>query len=476
MLFNSLPFLAFFAIVWTAYWLLRGRRRPQNAVLLAASCFFYGWWDWRFLGLIVFSTVVDYLCGLAFDRPALTARRRRGLLGISLVANLGVLAFFKYFDFFAESLREACASVGVTVPDFALHWVLPVGISFYTFQTLSYSIDRYRGKLATERSLLDFALFVSFFPQLVAGPIVRAKDFLPQLKRERDFRWSDQALGLQLSLWGLFKKVVVADNLSPFVDSVFGADEPAGVLVRIAAVYAFAIQIYCDFSGYTDIARGTARMLGFDLPLNFRRPYFALDPSDFWRRWHISLSTWLRDYLYISLGGNRGGSRRTTFNLMATMVLGGLWHGAAWNFVLWGFYQGLLLVVHRVWRERRPAPAHVTPLRRAIAWFGFLQLVCFGWLLFRARSFGEIVAFLSPGGGWIGGLVLSDSIARGLVLGGVGAVVLFAWDAVQARRGDVELPIERARPLTQALVCVALYLAVSLAGSFLGDEFIYFQF
>jgi len=401
----------------------------------------------------------------------------RTVLLLSLAVNLGSLGFFKYWNFFADSARELCLRIGLDVPDWTLQIVLPVGISFYTFQTLSYTIDRYRGAIPTERSFVDFAFFVSFFPQLVAGPIVRARDFLPQAGERRAFRWRDQAEGLQLALWGLFKKTVVADNLAPLVDDVFAHDGPVGIPVRLLAVYAFAVQIYCDFSGYTDIARGTARMLGFHFPWNFRMPYFSADPSTFWRRWHMTLSTWLRDYLYISLGGNRGSAGRTYFNLMATMVLGGLWHGAAWNFVLWGLYQGLLLVVHRAWSRRPGArPPAEGKGARLLTTLVFFQFVCFGWMLFRAQSLGQVVDFVAPGGGLLDGLALSDAIASGLVIGALGALVVLVWDLATARAGDVETPLQGARPLVQAAVCAGLYLAVSLFGRFLGNEFIYFQF
>jgi len=475
LLFNSLHFLWFFVLVWGAYWVLRRRRRVQNGLLLVASYFFYGYWDWRFLSLILLSTVVDYGCGLAMARSPRGAPGRTRWLILSLVVNLGALGFFKYWNFFVESFQDLLAGFGFDTSAGTLRILLPVGISFYTFQTLSYSIDRWREKAPPERSFIDFAFFVSFFPQLVAGPIVRARDFLPQAGRLRTFRWGDQALGLRLALWGLFKKVVVADNMAPLVDGTFAQEGELGWLTRLLAVYAFTVQIYCDFSGYTDIARGTARMLGFHFPWNFRMPYFASDPSAFWRRWHMSLSSWLRDYLYIALGGNRRGPRRTYVNLMLTMVLGGLWHGAAWNFVLWGFYQGLLLIVHRLWTGGRERLAG-SRAGDALRWFVFFQLVCFGWLLFRAESLGQIVRWLGPGGGLLAGLPLSETVATGVLLGGLGTLLVLVWDLVLERRGEDETPLDRSKPLTQAAVCAGLYLAVSFGGRFLGNEFIYFQF
>ena len=479
MLFTSLTFLWFFALVWGVYWLLRDHRRAQNALLLAASAYFYGYWDWRFLGLIFGSATIDYLIGLRLADGRLDTRSRKALVTLSLVCNLGALGLFKYYDFFAGSAADLLSSLGFGVHDWTLSLVLPVGISFYTFQTLSYTLSVYRGEEEVERSFLDFATYVAFFPQLVAGPIVRAAEFLPQLKQRRIFRWQDQAEGLEPAAWGLFKKLVIADNLAPAVDGVFGATGEVGYLARLIGVYAFTIQIYCDFSGYTDIARGTAQAMGFHFPLNFRRPYFSRDPQEFWRRWHISLSSWLRDYLYISLGGNRRGPARTQFNLGATMVLGGLWHGAAWNFVLWGAFQGLMLIVHRaVVGRRKQGSGRSGWLAAAIGWLAFMQLVCFGWLLFRAQSFEQIVAFCSPtSASSIAGLPLSEAVSTGLVIGGVGTLILIAWDLLHARAGDDHTtPLAGLSPALRALITVALLVAASQLGRFLGNEFIYFQF
>ena len=297
-------------------------------MLLVASYAFYGAWDWRFLGLIVLSTVVDYVVGMSLAATG-DPRRRQFLVTASIVANLGILGLFKYAGFFAKSLVGLGASLGVEIPAFALDVVLPVGISFYTFQTLSYTIDIYRGTLKPTRRFLDFALFVAFFPQLVAGPIERASRLLPQVLQPRHVTWEKFGSGSWLILWGLFKKVVIADNLAFLVNAVYATDaSPTGWQV-VAGTVAFAWQIYCDFSGYSDIARGLARLMGFELMVNFNLPYAARSPADFWRRWHISLSTWLRDYLYIPLGGNQGGALRTYRNLGLTMLLGGLWHGAA---------------------------------------------------------------------------------------------------------------------------------------------------
>jgi len=410
MAFNSFAFALFLPTVLGIYWLLRRWPRVQNAILLAASYLFYGYWDWRFLSLLLISTVVDYTVALRVERElrvaggVRTAAARRWIT-LSLATNLGILGFFKYFNFFTDSFAALLSSVGVQADPLYLNIILPVGISFYTFQTLSYTVDVYRGAMEPTRRFFDFALYVAFFPQLVAGPIERAKTLLPQILAPRRFDPTQFSDGVQLIFWGLFKKVFVADNLAPFVNEVFASPDPTGFQV-VMAVYAFAFQIYCDFSGYSDIARGCAKCLGMELMVNFRYPYVAVNPSDFWRRWHISLSTWLRDYLYISLGGNRRGEWMTYRNLSLTMLLGGLWHGATWLFVLWGAYQGLLLVVHRavapiLERNRVGAglPGWLVRAGKVVLMF---QFVCVGWLIFRGESLGQIGGMLQALVTWSG--------------------------------------------------------------------------
>jgi D-alanyl-lipoteichoic acid acyltransferase DltB (MBOAT superfamily) len=483
--FNSLYFVGFFIGVLVLTWPLRKAVPKRNLLLLVASYYFYGCWDWRFLSLIVISTLVDYLVGLAFDvkrvdpnlRPART-RRHKLLLVASLVTNLGLLGFFKYFGFFVDSFQNLLSGLGIHMGITTLHIVLPVGISFYTFQTLSYTIDLYRGKITTERSLLNFALFVAFFPQLVAGPIERASRLLPQIRSITTFSWEKFSTGFYLIGWGLFKKVVIADNIGKVTDTVFASPNPTGIEV-ILGVYAFAVQIYCDFSGYSDIARGVARCLGFELMLNFNLPYFATNPSDFWRRWHISLSTWLRDYLYISLGGNRYGPIRTYANLITTMVLGGLWHGAAWTFVVWGIFHGALLCVHRAFS---PLLEKYTTFRRrwvVTTWFWlrvviFFQLVCVSWLLFRADSLQQVVDMTR--------IVLTDwtldnrVLSRAEVQVFVSCWVLF-WGAqlLQWLTQDLKVVLRFPIPV-RALVYAAGILAFIWFGEYGGEAFIYFQF
>jgi D-alanyl-lipoteichoic acid acyltransferase DltB (MBOAT superfamily) len=472
LLFNSLEFAVFFAVCFGLYVLLP--QRAQNYLLLVASYVFYGAWDWRFLTLIAFSTVLDFVLGLRLAETGDPVRRRR-LVIISVVANLGILGFFKYAGFFADSLRAVLGQLGVSLPAYALDIVLPVGISFYTFQTLSYTIDVYRGRIVPTADLLDFALFVSFFPQLVAGPIERASHLLPQMQGPRRISGESLRVGAWLVLWGLFKKVVVADNLAPLVDAVYGPRaHPTGGEVLVAT-YAFAFQIYCDFSGYTDVARGVARMMGFDIMLNFNVPYAAASPAEFWRRWHISLSTWLRDYLYIPLGGNRHGRLRTHRNLGITMVLGGLWHGASWPFVLWGAYHGALLIVQRLLEPVLALIAPRGPMGRALWRLTGVALtfhaVCLGWVMFRAESathFGRLLGLLTGAldPGQAGAWVLPFAVL-------VGPLVL--WQLLQLVTKDLE-PVLRWPLVPRALTYAIVALSILVLGEDGGEPFIYFQF
>lgn len=397
MLFNSWLFAGFFVVVYAAYLSLSRFRRGQNLLLLVASYCFYGWWDWRFLGLLALSTVIDFTIGQLLAKAG-GSKKRKALLLVSVCSNLGILGFFKYFNFFSDSAAALLEGLGFSVNTFTLMVVLPIGISFYTFQTLSYTIDVYRGRMEPVRSPLDFALYVAFFPQLVAGPIERATHFLPQIARARSVTPDQFDAGLYLILWGLFKKVVIADNLALMVDGVFSNGGEAGGLAVMGATLAFAFQIYGDFSGYSDIARGLCKLMGFDLMVNFRLPYFAISPSDFWRRWHISLSSWLRDYLYIPLGGNRCTPIRVCINLMITMLLGGLWHGASWTFVLWGLFHGVILVAYRLLAPGLDYMPLWGTWRRAVRTLSLMALMfgltLIGWLLFRAESMENLGSML----------------------------------------------------------------------------------
>lgn len=472
MVFNSLVFGVFFATVYAAYRALP--HRGQNWLLLVASYIFYGWWDWRFAGLLAATSFFSWGSGLVI---AECRRRgdRRGAWWASfgnIALNLGILGFFKYWNFFAESFAALFGSVGMGLEPRLLGIVLPVGISFYTFQALSYSIDVYRGQLEPTRDWVDFFAFVAFFPQLVAGPIERAGHLLPQMQHPRTVTREGVVSGVWLAVWGLFKKVVVADNLATLVEEVFGAPGASGAM-GLMATYAFAMQIYCDFSGYSDIARGVARMMGFDLMENFRLPYSAKNPKEFWARWHISLSTWLRDYVYIPLGGNRYGMRTQTINLFLTMLLGGLWHGAAWTFVAWGAFHGALLAAWHAWARRGsrgqvPDDGWLAGARR-IAMFHF---VCLGWIFFRAGSFGEAWCVLSRmAAGWCWDVRAANMLTTMVLL----CAPLWAVQALQSATGDMEAA-RKLSPVPKAALWLVMALMFTWLGNTGGGAFIYFQF
>ncbi len=384
MLFNSFIFWAFFTLVIVLYWRLDHKR--QNLLLLIASYVFYGYWDWRFLSLIVISTLIDFTVAQKVEASSERSLKRRWLL-LSVFTNLGLLGFFKYFGFFVKEFALILEAMGVNASLPTLNIILPVGISFYTFQTLSYTIDVYRGVTKPTRSLLDFGVYVSFFPQLVAGPIERSKDLMPQILKPRKLDKGAFSEGLYHVLFGMFKKVVIADNMAPIVDRIFST--PTAELASteiLLGVYAFSIQIYCDFSGYSSIAQGIAKWLGINLSWNFKMPYFSRTPSEFWQRWHITLSSWLRDYLYISMGGNRDGTAKTFRNLVFTMGLGGLWHGANWTFIVWGLLHGGILVAYHAIENAGLAIKKAAGAIRILAILIFFHLVCVTWIYFRADS------------------------------------------------------------------------------------------
>jgi D-alanyl-lipoteichoic acid acyltransferase DltB (MBOAT superfamily) len=487
MLFNSGVFLQFFAAFLLLFWLARNSLELRNGLILAASYLFYGWWTpdkadafstnalfgalWhcRFLGLLVATSLLDFCIGLGLDRLS-SARSRKWLLAASLAANLGVLGFFKYHDFFARSLSDALSTLGIPLQAHTLGLVLPVGISFYTFQSMSYTIDVYRRELAATRSLIHFLAFVSFFPQLVAGPIERAKHLLPQFAQTRVITLSMLEEGIWLLLWGMFKKVVIADNLAPLAEMAFDNTSFTAATV-ILGTLAFGLQIYCDFSGYSDIARGAARVLGFDIMWNFSLPYSATSLREFWQRWHISLSTWLRDYLYIPLGGNRLGAARTYLNLIVTMLLGGLWHGAAWHFALWGLWHGLGLALTRSPIFHFQFSILNSRFRRVLSWLATMLFVFYGWLLFRAKSFQQIAEmtraladFSMPP--WLG------SFALNLLVFAAPLALMELWQ-LKSRNLLAALSLPTwARVTLQG----ALLTAIVLFWQQKGAAFIYFQF
>jgi D-alanyl-lipoteichoic acid acyltransferase DltB (MBOAT superfamily) len=347
MLFNSLDFAIFLPIVFLLYWfVVQKNLKLQNALIVVASYVFYGWWDWRFLSLIIFSTVVDYLIGQRL-RTEDKQSKRKVLLWTSIVVNLGFLGFFKYYNFFLENFVDAFSLFGMQINANSLNIILPVGISFYTFQTLSYTIDVYRKKLEPTKDFIAFSAFVCFFPQLVAGPIERATNLLPQFINNRKFNYKQAVNGVKLIIWGFFMKLVVADRLSIYVDAIYGNPVNHSSITLITATVFFTFQIYCDFAGYSNIAIGCSKLLGIDLMTNFKRPYFSQNVSEFWSRWHISLSSWFRDYLYIPLGGNRVNALRKKTNLIITFTVSGLWHGANWTFVIWGLINGVYLIAFK---------------------------------------------------------------------------------------------------------------------------------
>ena len=400
MIFNSLDFAIFLPIVFAFYWYaFGGNRKMQNVLLLVASYVFYGWWDWRFLGLIFFSTVVDYLVGRALDKEDRQDRRRLLLL-ISVLVNLGFLGFFKYFNFFLDNFAGIFSFLGEEISVRSLDIVLPVGISFYTFQTLSYSIDVYRKKIAPTHDFLVYSAYVSFFPQLVAGPIERANRLLPQFFQDRVFNYPKIVDGLRQILWGLFKKVVIADSCAVYANRFFdNAGAYSGSTLFLGGVF-FAFQIYGDFSGYSDIAIGVAKLFDFDLMKNFSYPYFSRDMAEFWRRWHISLTSWFRDYLYIPMGGSRKGVWKTIRNTLVVFLVSGFWHGANWTFIAWGLINALLFLPLILMHKNRThlgivAEGKVFPSVKELAeMIGTFTLTVFTWIFFRAEDLSHLVQIL----------------------------------------------------------------------------------
>lgn len=522
--YNQVAFWLLFAVVYLCYWRLR--HRGQNALLLVASYVFYGFWDYRFLFLILLSTVIDFIGGLGVAGVRLPRRQLLGLGGLvigaalllcskglrdfsipiavavaviaygvalpwmyaarsrrvlfltfSMVANLAILGFFKYCDFFVASFCDLLSTLGLvhgSAP--VLGILLPAGISFYTFQAMSYTIDIYRKEVEPTERFADFALFVCFFPHLVAGPIMRAHTLLPQVVSPRSRRRGDVEEGALLVLMGLFKKIVISDNLAPIANAMFLrlAERDSGGLTGaevLLGIYAFAFQIYCDFSGYSSIARGISKWLGFDLVVNFHLPYLAVSPSDFWRRWHISLSTWLRDYLYIPLGGNRGSARLAYRNLLLTMLLGGLWHGARWTFVAWGLYHGLLLCGFR-WFGIKDVTREEAPGRWLFRVVLMFHLTCAGWLLFRADTFDMVSRAV---GLLIGHFHPTPIVATTLAVLTFYCFILFVLELLLDGEGRLRRLLDSSWPV-QGAVYAYLTLMIFIFRAERSCEFIYFQF
>lgn len=466
MVFNSDIFVLF-ALLFFPIYFLAPSVKVQNGVALLGSYVFYGWWDWRFLFLIGFATVFNY-----WVAQRVTGPKGKAWVWTAVIVNLGILSVFKYFNFFVDSFVSLLAAFGFAASTSTLSIILPVGISFFTFQSMSYVLDVRRGRLAARFSLLQFATYIALFPQLVAGPIVRAARLLPQLTDKRRFRWANLWIGAEQVMIGLVMKIVIADRLAPIVDRTF--DQPAldNAAVLVLGVVFFAFQIYCDFAGYSLIAIGLGRIMGLTFGVNFRRPYLALDFSDFWRRWHISLSSWLRDYLYISMGGNRGTALNTNRNLMVTMLLGGLWHGAAWTFVVWGGLHGLYLIAGRaVQRHLSPRPGFVL---RWVRRLGVFAAVCVAWVFFRADSFQGAMDILS-------GIVLPQGFSPGRIGNKFEVAIGLTWIALLMLSEIAREDSARARTIllrrdVRLVKFACLALALTLFGVFDGGAFVYFQF
>ncbi|MDP2686905.1 MAG: MBOAT family O-acyltransferase [Aequorivita sp.] len=480
MLFNSIDFAVFFPIFFVIYWIVAKKLTLRNVFLLAASYLFYGWWDWRFLFLIIFSSFVDFSIGQKIYNSTNKSTRKKYLL-LSLLINLGLLAYFKYTNFFIDSFVNSFRLFGTEMDSFTLHIILPVGISFYTFQTLSYTIDIYRERLKPTKDWLSFFTFVAFFPQLVAGPIERASHLLPQFFKTYNFEYKAFKSGLLLIAFGLFKKMVIADRLAIVVNEVYNNPTGHSGQDLIIATIFFAFQIYCDFSGYSDIAIGIARTLGFDLMKNFNTPYFSTSITEFWRRWHISLSTWFRDYVYIPLGGSRNGEYRTYFNLFLVFVISGLWHGAAITFIIWGAIHGIIIVIEKALSKTplKVTSKHLIP-SLFFALFTF-AIVCFAWIFFRANSFSDsvyivkhLVDFAPDYNNYYNlGLPKHEFILAIVVIG-----LLLIFDATHRRYNSLRL-LNKTNIIVRCAVYAFIIYSIVIFGIYGNDsvsEFIYFQF
>ena len=482
MLFNSIDFAIFLPIVFILYWFATNKYlKLQNLLIVAASYLFYGWWDWRFLSLILFSTIVDYSVGLGLLNEE-NQTKRKILLWTSILVNLGFLGFFKYYNFFLDNFITAFSFFGTEIQANSLNIILPVGISFYTFQTLSYSIDVYKRKLEPTKDFIAFSAFVSFFPQLVAGPIERATHLLPQFYKKRTFDYSKAVDGIRQILWGLFKKIVIADNCAEFANQIFNNSVDMNGSTLVLGALFFTFQIYGDFSGYSDIAIGTSRLFGFDLMRNFNFPYFSRDIAEFWRRWHISLSTWFRDYLYIPLGGSRGGTWMKVRNTFIIFIVSGFWHGANWTFVVWGalnavYFLPLLLTNNNRNNLETVAQGKLFPnIKELLFMLLTFALTVFAWIFFRANNIGHAIGYISE--------ILSPSLFSIPKFAGMGRAlttiilvaifVLVEWKGREGQYAISNLGIKWKRPIRYAM-----YYAIVIAIFWFGgkeQQFIYFQF
>lgn len=480
MLFNSLEFAIFLPIVFFLYWFATSKNlKLQNLLLLAASYFFYGWWDWRFLSLIAFSSLVDYLVGINLAKTD-DPKRRKLLLLASICVNIGFLGFFKYFNFFAESFAQSFTLLGIPFEASRLNIILPVGISFYTFQTLSYSIDVFRRKMEPTRSVIDFFAFVSFFPQLVAGPIERATNLLPQFYIKRKFEIDQAVDGMRQILWGLFKKIVIADNCAVFVNEIFAnyTDYRASTLLMGGIFFAF--QIYGDFSGYSDIAIGTSRLFGFRLMRNFANPYFSRDIAEFWRRWHISLSTWFRDYVYIPLGGSRGTTWKKVRNIFIIFVVSGFWHGANWTFLVWGalnaiyFLPLMLLNLNRSNTDTVAEGRLLPSIKELFQMLVTFAITVLAWIFFRADNLTQAFSYLNR-------MFDKSFFTISEVFPKITLLILFVFVVIEWLQRNKQHGLEFTSNKVPKYVRWIIYYSIILSIYFFGNfqdsiEFIYFQF
>ncbi|NQY11942.1 MAG: MBOAT family protein [Flavobacteriales bacterium] len=468
MLFNSIDFLIFFCVVALLYFASKPKHRW--ILLLACSYFFYMYWKWEYIILIIFSTGIDYMVGLKMSELE-TKKERLPYLLVSLFSNLGLLVIFKYLDLLTFTFNEL-ADTSIPLADL----ILPMGISFYTFQTLSYSIEIYQGKIKCERHLGKFALYVSFFPQLVAGPIERASSLLPQLKENKNkFQYNNFVNGLTQVIIGFFKKVVVADTIAIYVDTIYITHDSQTGFTLLFATYLFAIQIYCDFSGYTDIAIGCARILGYDLMENFKQPYFSKSITEFWRRWHISLSTWLRDYLYIPLGGNKGGKTSMYRNLIITMLLGGLWHGAAWNYLIWGLLNGVYLAIEKKLKYHSFIEKQ-SMLIKGLSTVLVFHLICFTWVFFRAETFDKAISIIDKifTVEYFFNLEIRDTSVFATIV--ISTALFFLLEVFVFKKLNLRDPNPEQNRVKLIALKVVLSLFILIFGISEGSQFIYFQF
>lgn len=475
MLFHSWQFFVFFFLIFVLYWQLDTKR--QNRWLLIASYVFYGWWDWRFLGLVFISTIVDYVAGRNIF-TAKQANQKHTWLLVSIITNLGILGFFKYYNFFAASLVGLFQQFGFDLEPRLLSIILPVGISFYTFQTMSYTIDIYRNKLKPTNNLADFALFVAFFPQLIAGPIERATHLLPQIQQPRKLDRRKINSGLWLFFWGLWLKVFVADGLSPLTEQIFNPATVSDGMTTVIGAWAFSWQIFADFAGYSSMARGLAKLLGFDLMVNFDLPFWAQNVSDFWRRWHISLSNWVKDYIYIPLGGNRVGKTRAAINIILTMTIMGLWHGANTNFIIWGLYCGLCLAGYQLYHTSRlkyvgqSLAKYNTHLTWYINAFITFNIFAFGMIIFRAQSMSHLNQLLSSLTSF--GLPLSIQHWDMLIIL-ISHIVLLVLISIYTHKQKQNLAILKLSNLIKAPIVAIMLYGLLFYGQ-AGEAFLYFAF